>query len=306
MNIKNFGAKPTGSKKVAYERLKDPVISAKYSFAVEMHLMDKEDQGMGKSENTQQKWDGITEANRKAATEVIGYRDHKKSDNIMIIKVSREQKELGALLNSIHDPERKDKIRKARNQKLNEIHALMKNKDKLVIMDYKEEIENSGNDSGRMYKAVKAVQSIPKRKPVQIQTADGGIAAEPSAQVDIVTDHFRRMFSKEDIDDMPTIKPQQINPLFSKEEIKKAVKSLKNNKSAGGDELEAEQLKCGPDVIYENIADIFNTIVQTGENPKEIKEGYLIPLQKPGKGKEPPSHLRPIILLSMLSSYCRC
>ena len=41
-------------------------------------------------------------------------------------------------------------------------------------------------------------------------------------------------------------------------------------------------------------------MVKTGEYPKEIKIGYLVPLQKPGKKKGPPENLRPVILLSIL------
>ena len=52
--------------------------------------------------------------------------------------------------------------------------------------------------------------------------------------------------------------------------------------------------------MHEHIAELLNNIVKTGEYPKEIKIGYLVPLQKPGKKKGPPENLRPIILLSIL------
>lgn len=55
-----------------------------------MHLMDKEDQNVGKSQDTKEKWDGLTEANKKATTEVIGYIYRKMSDNTVIIEMSKE------------------------------------------------------------------------------------------------------------------------------------------------------------------------------------------------------------------------
>ena len=61
-----------------------------------------------------------------------------------------------------------------------------------------------------------------------------------------------------------------------------------------------ELLKYGPDAISSEIAEIFNEISESGQYPSEIKEGILIPLQKPGKKAGPPQNLRPIILLSML------
>jgi len=45
----------------------------------------------------------------------------------MIVKMSRELKELGATRNRT-EPNQRDKIKKARNKKLNGIHALLKDK----------------------------------------------------------------------------------------------------------------------------------------------------------------------------------
>lgn len=126
------------------------------------------------------------------------------------------------------------------------------------------------------------------------------VGIDPAAQAKITTEHFRHMFSREDIDALPAITPRQIKPPFTKREIMKAVKSLKSNKTAGEDGLKAEQLKGGPDVVFESIAEIFNTLAMTGQNPKEIMESILLPLKNPGKTTGPPSHLGPINLLSML------
>ena len=87
---------------------------------------------------------------------------------------------------------------------------------------------------------------------------------------------------------------------FTVEEIKGAIKSLKNGKSAGIDNVYGELLKYGPDTISNEIAKIFNEISESGQYPNEIKGGILVPLQKPGKKAGPPQNLRPIILLSML------
>ena len=53
--------------------------------------------------------------------------------------------------------------------------------------------------------------------------------------------------------------------------MRKAVKSLKNNKSAGCDILRAEHLKYAPDSKHEHIAELLNNVVKTGEYPKDIK-----------------------------------
>ena len=52
--------------------------------------------------------------------------------------------------------------------------------------------------------------------------------------------------------------------------------------------------------VNENIARILNHVAASGEIPSELKTGILVPLQKPGKSRGPPSNLRPVILLSLL------
>ena len=82
-----------------------------------------------------------------------------------------------------------------------------------------------------------------------------------------------------------------------------AVKALKNGKSAGIGNLDAELIECSPDVVCENISEIFNQSAETGQYPSEIKERVLIPLPKPGRKTGPAENLRPIILLSILRKY---
>ena len=118
--------------------------------------------------------------------------------------------------------------------------------------------------------------------------------------MDIITDFFKEMFSHKDMAAIPNIPPMEMNKPFNKREIQQAIKAMKNNKSTGVDGVTAEQLKHGPDIVYQDIADIFNTIAETGAYPREVKMGDLIPLQKPGKKRGPVTNLRPIVLLSTI------
>ena len=86
---------------------------------------------------------------------------------------------------------------------------------------------------------------------------------------------------------------------FTAEEIGKAVKSLKNNKSAGCDFVKAENIKYAPS-CHQHIANILNTVAETGKYPQELKTGLLTPFQKTNKPKGQPQNLRPVVLLSTL------
>ena len=87
---------------------------------------------------------------------------------------------------------------------------------------------------------------------------------------------------------------------FTTEEIKLSIKSMKNNKSTGVDNVKAELLKIGPEIFSEEIAQIFNETASTGIFPKELILGIITALQKPRKKKGPIENLRPITLLSVL------
>ena len=91
-----------------------------------------------------------------------------------------------------------------------------------------------------------------------------------------------------------------MNQPFNAKEVKNAVTSMSNNKSAGCDNVKCELLKYGDKIIFEDIAEILNSIAKTGQFPAEIKKGILVPLPKPGKPKGPPENCRPIILLSVI------
>ena len=79
-----------------------------------------------------------------------------------------------------------------------------------------------------------------------------------------------------------------------------AIRSLRNNRNAGDDQIKAEMLKSAPDILPEPLADIYNNISEIGEHPSELTLGKITPIQKPGKPKGLVQNLRPITLLSMI------
>ena len=160
-------------------------------------------------------------------------------------------------------------------------------------------IENSQNDSRRMFKATRALQQQTNNN-VCVKSKDGNTVNSTQQKLEIITDYFEGVFNPNDVEPFPFIEPKKLEIPFTSDEINKAIKSLKNNRSAGIDKLKAEHLKYAPFEISQHIADILNDTCESGEHPKEISIGLLTPLPKPGKPKGPPQNLRPVILLSVL------
>ena len=72
---------------------------------------------------------------------------------------------------------------------------------------------------------------------------------------------------------------------FTYTEIETAVKTLKNNRSPGNDDIIVELIKNAPTEVHNIIASIYNDIACKGDCPKEIMQGLICALQKPGKTK---------------------
>ena len=91
-----------------------------------------------------------------------------------------------------------------------------------------------------------------------------------------------------------------MNQPFTAKEIKRAIRSFRNNRSVGDDQIKAEMLKSTLDILHELLADIYNNISETGEHPPELTLVIITPIQKHGNPKGPVQNLLPITLLSMI------
>ena len=129
------------------------------------------------------------------------------------------------------------------------------------------------------------------------------MASTEQKLVEIITKYFKKMFAPEDNkQNIKIYPPIEMNKPFTGEEIQKAARNLKNGKSAGADNLQAEYIKYADIIIHEHIADIYNEVARKGNYPEELKLGLLLPIQKPNKKQKGADldHLRPIMLLSVL------
>lgn len=150
-----------------------------------------------------------------------------------------------------------------------------------------------------MFKAVRILQRKSDKDTLIVNNGDG-IVTHEQEKIDVITSFFKETFYSEHALPFPEIEPKALDTPFTSLEISKAASKLKNNKSAGCDNIKAELIKYGPDTVYSHIAELLNEVAKTGHYPEELKTGHLVPLPKPGKPKGPPKNLRPIILLSVL------
>ncbi len=85
-----------------------------------------------------------------------------------------------------------------------------------------------------------------KTKESIVVERENGITTNEEESMKIVTDWFEKAFKAENQTEFPEVPPQEMKRPFTGDEVSKAIKSLKNNKSAGKYDIVAEQLKYGP------------------------------------------------------------
>ena len=102
-----------------------------------------------------------------------------------------------------------------------------------------------------------------------------------------------------DSDAQHYIENEDINGLFTIQEVKRQISRLKNSKASGLDRITNECLKNSPESFIKLIAKIFNLILTTGIVPEEWCIGMIQPIFKKGDDKNPDNY-RGITLISCI------
>ena len=85
------------------------------------------------------------------------------------------------------------------------------------------EIENTKDDSYKMFKAVRGLNQIKQKQPLLIET-ENGVTSNQKEQVRIVTIFFKEFFNNPEMPRLLNIPPSKMNKPFTTEEIKLASK----------------------------------------------------------------------------------
>ena len=262
--------------------------------------MNKDKDEKIKNETSNQLWNQIKEACNTAADKVLKKKTKKeKNQNNRIKELSNKQKAIQNQIKSTKNENQIKTLRQMRNNIMREIHYLIRIEKENIELKKIESIENSKDDSGRMFRTIRLSNHTKKKEHVFIEENETALNNEKSTEK--ITEYFTKLFSEEEIKtDLDEIKPIKMKVPFSSEEIRRAIKKLKNNKTPGPDNIPAELFKNCPEELISKIVDLFNNIAQTGEIPQDLDLGYLIPLHKAGQKKGKTENLRPIILLNII------
>ena len=129
--------------------------------------------------------------------------------------------------------------------------------------------------------------------------AEGNEIRHTTMKLKLITEFYEDFFTrKKDTEIQQWRGPARaLTTKITTEEVAIATARLNNHRAKGPDELAGELLKYGGQAIHREYAEVLNQIFERHETIQELKEGHLIPLNKP---KKPciASNTRPLILLA--------
>ena len=158
-------------------------------------------------------WNRIVIASIKAAEEISKptekeLKHQKKSNDKEIQELSKKQKELRNKADSAKNKEERRKIKCERNKILKKIHHKLEEFESKRIDSEIENIESISNDSNRMFRAKQFLQSLKPKQKLVLQGNEGLTTNEEDC-IKIVTEHFSKVFNKENATPIPRIEAEK-------------------------------------------------------------------------------------------------
>ena len=145
------------------------------------------------------------------------------------------------------------------------------------------------NDSHELFKAVRELEGKPRKSLMAVKNKDGEKTTRTEEVLKIWKNHFYEHLNTEFPRDESAIQnlPKIVTNLESsddltitRDEIRKAVSSLKNNKVPGADAITAEVLKAGGEPVVAMLEWIFKRILAEQDTPKHFAKMLLTPILK--------------------------
>jgi len=244
------------------------------------------------AENVEDRWNHIKEGLTKAAESVLGKGKKKPTEWISVKTEELVERRRAAKVkrDSVYTRSSAEEYR----QLDREVKRSAK-KDKQDWYDNcaKELEEASGKrDQRKVYQVVKTMTGKSTPQPLSVKDKDGRILTEQDEVEDRWKEHFQELLNRP-----PPLRRYHQNPQSwdeldvetgapTLEEVRQAIKKLKDHKAPGTDGIKAELLKAGGDAVLEALHTLIVKIWEEEKVPQDWKRSEIKVLFKKGDRKE--------------------
>ena len=203
---------------------------------------------MKDGETPNEMWEILGSDMKEVARETLDIKERtsKKVKSAEIERLSMKQMKLRDDIEAAADKENRKELKSERNQIIRNIKEIIKIEENKQMDGDLKQIEKYKEDSNKCYQAVRFIKSKKPRKTLEIFDEERNLIGSEDEQIVVITKYFKELFHKSEETCMPVIKPKTMEPPFHHQEIEKAARKLKNNKSTGSDEIHAEVVNMHP------------------------------------------------------------
>ncbi|MCJ3464047.1 reverse transcriptase family protein, partial [Klebsiella pneumoniae] len=217
---------------------------------------------------------------------------------------------IGREITSKLSQETKDLIRKRQGMKVSnaigrielaELSKLINKRKTADIWKYNMERIDIALKNGRSLKAAKRRLGIGKNQMYALRDRQGNVITNRDEIVIIAEEFYRDLYSSRDNQNSErgsNLEEADIPPVLT-EEVMKALKEMQAGKAPGEDQITAELLKDGGQIILEKLASLYTQCLMTASIPESWKNANIILIHKKGDTKDLKNY-RPISLLSVV------
>jgi K+/H+ antiporter YhaU regulatory subunit KhtT len=224
----------------------------------------------------------------------------------ILIELSKEQRKLTARIyqhgigkGSERNITKQNRLKKIRNKIFRKIKARRKE----LELDKFTEITDKIQHNSHIIQAYEATRLLRKQKVqrLRLQDEEGNEIRDVKHKLEDITKFYKDFFTRQGEEKLNPWRgdPRPLDNYITADEVGYAVRSLRNNRAVGPDNIPGELYKYGGKELIKEIANLVNSIFECHESVKQIKEGYLFALNKPGQAAKA-NKTRPIILLPAL------
>ena len=147
------------------------------------------------------------------------------------------------------------------------------------------------NDSRKLYNITRSLSCKSQQNSTTIKDLNGNILTTVEDQQNRWAEHFSEILNREDPRNPPRLEvnvPElDINSdPIRRDEIRKAIKQLKNSKAPGCDDIPAELLKADLETTSEVLFVLFSHIWQEEQLPDDWHRGLIVKIPKKGDTTE--------------------
>ncbi|XP_025085353.1 uncharacterized protein LOC112558855 [Pomacea canaliculata] len=273
MKLRSTGRKSAAHRRFDVERLQDPKLKNAFTLQVKNRfqaLADMTDICEANAESINQRWDLVRTVYQKSSETSLGLRGTKKKECITpeTWKAIEERRELKKKVTSTRSERLQEKFKLQYREMNQKVKRLARTDKRAYLNNLANEAEEAARkrEQGKLYKITKTISGkFHSTNDAPVKDKEGKLLTTEREQEARWAEHFREVLNRpppsEEADIQEAIEDLDVNIAPpEKQEIITAIKSLKNRKAPGQDNLNAELFKADPELAANILQPLFTAI----------------------------------------------